>query len=158
MAEKRTATKAAKKKTKRTDDAATQWTDEEIAAMQEHARELKKAKTGKPDGETDLLAKIAEMPDSDRVMAERIHAVITAAAPDLAPRTYYGMPAYAKDGKVLCFFQPAAKFKARYASLGFEDGANLDEGTMWATSWALKKLTPADEAKIAALVKQAVST
>ena len=158
MAEKRTATKAAKKTTKRTDDAATQWTDEEIAAMQEHARELKKAKTGKPDGETDLLAKIAEMPDSDRVMAERIHAVITAAAPDLAPRTYYGMPAYAKDGKVLCFFQPAAKFKARYASLGFEDGANLDEGTMWATSWALKKLTPADEAKIAALVKQAVST
>jgi uncharacterized protein YdhG (YjbR/CyaY superfamily) len=157
MAEKRTATTAAKKPTKRTDDAVTQWTDEEIAAMQEHARELKKAKTGKPDGESDLLAKIAEMPDSDRAIAERIHAVITAAAPDLAPRTYYGMPAYAKDGKVLCFFQPAAKFKARYATLGFEGGANLDDGTMWPTSWALTKLTAADEAKIAALVKQAVS-
>ncbi len=156
MAEKRTATKAAKKPTKRTNDATTKWTDEEIAAMQEHAKELKAAKGGKSDGESDLLAKIAEMPNSDRVMAEQIHALVKANAPDLEPRTWYGMPAYSKDGKVLCFFTPAAKFKERYATFGFNATANLDEGEMWPTSWALRKLTPADEAKIAELVKKAV--
>ena len=139
-------------------DAAKVWTDEERAAMVEHAKEQKKAaKRGTEDGEGDVLAKIAEMPESDRVMAERIHAVITAAAPDLSPKTWYGMPAYAKDGKVVCFFQPAAKFKARYSTLGFNDDAKLDDGTMWPTSWALTKLTDADAKKIEALVKQAVS-
>jgi uncharacterized protein YdhG (YjbR/CyaY superfamily) len=138
------------------------WTDEERAAMVEHAKEMKtaaarKGSGKKADGEADVLAKIAEMPASDRALAKRIHALVKANAPDLTPRTYYGMPAYAKDGKVLCFFQPANKFKARYASLGFEDTAKLDDGTMWATSWALKKLTAADEKKIAALVKKAVS-
>jgi len=136
------------------------WTDEERAAMQEHAKEMKaEARRGKDkaDGERDVLAKIAEMPQSDRVIAERIHAVVKASAPDLSPKTYYGMPAYARDGKVVCFFQPADKFKARYATFGFNDDANLDEGTMWPTSWALTKLTAADEAKIAALVKKSVS-
>jgi uncharacterized protein YdhG (YjbR/CyaY superfamily) len=132
------------------------FTSEEKSAMRERARELKAA-TQKVDGETDLLSKIADMPASDRAMAERIHAVITANAPVLSPKTWYGMPAYAKDGKVVCFFQAADKFKARYATFGFNDDANLDEGTMWPTSWALKKLTPADEKKIAALVKKAVS-
>ena len=128
--------------------------------MQEHAKEMKaEARRGKDraDGERDVLAKIAEMPESDRVIAERIHAVVTAAAPDLSPKTYYGMPAYARDGKVVVFFQPADKFKARYATIGFNDDANLDEGTMWPTSWGLTELTAADEAKIAALVKKAVS-
>jgi uncharacterized protein YdhG (YjbR/CyaY superfamily) len=138
------------------------WTDEERAAMKEHAEELKKAKkrggkTSKADGEADVLAKIAEMPDADRAMAERIHSVVTESAPDLAPRTWYGMPAYAKDGKVVCFFTAASKFNERYASFGFNAAANLDEGSMWPTAWALTKLTKADEAKIAALVKKAVS-
>ncbi len=136
------------------------WTNEERAAMQEHAKEMKaEARRGKDkeDGERDVLAKIAGMPKSDRVMAERIHAVVKASAPDLAPKTYYGMPAYARDGKVICFFQPADKFKARYATFGFNDDANLDDGAMWPTSWALTKLTPADEANIGALVKKAVS-
>ena len=136
------------------------WTDEERAAMKEHAQELKKAKrrgAAKAEGEADVLAKIAEMPDPDRVMAERIHAVITANAPGLTPRTWYGMPAYAKDGKVVCFFQAADKFKARYATFGFNDTANLDQGTMWPTSWALTELAPADEAAIGTLVKRAVS-
>ena len=136
------------------------WTDEEKAAMQEHAKEMKAAaRRGRAaaEGEGDVLAKIAAMPESDRVMAERIHAVVKASAPDLAPKTYYGMPAYARDGKVVCFFQPADKFKARYATFGFNDDANLDDGNMWATSWALTKLTPADEKKIGALVKKAVS-
>ena len=128
--------------------------------MVEHAKEMKaEARRGKDraDGERDVLAKIADMPKSDRAMAERIHAVVTASAPDLSPKTYYGMPAYARDGKVVCFFQPADKFKARYATFGFNDDANLDEGSMWPTSWALTKLTAADEKKIGELVKKAVS-
>ena len=136
------------------------WTAEERAAMKEHAKEMKAAaKRGqaKADGEADVLKKIAEMPDSDRVMAERIHAVVTESAPDLTPRTWYGMPAYARDGKVICFFQSADKFKARYATFGFNDDARLDEGSMWPTSWALTKLTKADEARIGELVKKAVS-
>jgi uncharacterized protein YdhG (YjbR/CyaY superfamily) len=151
--------KSAKRTTGR-DTSSKVWTDEERAAMQEHAREMKaEARRGKDmaDGQRDVLAKIAEMPQSDRVMAERIHAVVTASAPDLAPKTYYGMPAYAREGKVICFFQPADKFKARYATFGFNDDANLDEGSMWPTSWALTKLTAADEKKIGELVKKAVS-
>ncbi len=138
-----------------------EWTDEERAAMKERAKELKAAKGrgagSKQDGEADLLAKIAEMPDSDRAMAERFHAIVKANAPDLTPKTWYGMPAYAKDGKVVCFFQAANKFKARYATIGFDQAANLDEGAMWPTSWALTKLTATDEAKVAELVKRAVS-
>jgi uncharacterized protein YdhG (YjbR/CyaY superfamily) len=135
---------------------------EERAAMQERAREQKAEarpgpRAGKSDGETDVLAKIAEMPKSDRAMAERIHAIVNASAPTLSPKTWYGMPAYAKDGKVVCFFQAAAKFKSRYATFGFNDDANLDEGTIWPTSWALTKLTAADEARIGALVKKAAS-
>ena len=129
------------------------FTAEEKAAMRERAKEAK----GGADGESDLLAKIAEMAEPDRAMAERLHALITASAPDLTPKTWYGMPAYAKDGQVVCFFQPALKFKARYATLGFSDKANLDDGAMWPTSYALTKLTAADEKKIAALVKQAAS-
>jgi uncharacterized protein YdhG (YjbR/CyaY superfamily) len=128
------------------------FTAEERAAMKERAEELKKA-----GGESDVLAKIAEMPKSDRAMAKRIHAIVKASAPGLSPKTWYGMPAYAKDGKVVCFFQSAHKFKSRYATFGFNDAANLDEGGMWPTSFALKKLTAAEEAKIAALVKKAVS-
>jgi uncharacterized protein YdhG (YjbR/CyaY superfamily) len=140
----------------------TGFTDEERAAMRERAQELKAAtrrrpRAGKPDGERDVLAKIAEMPTSDRAMAERLHALIKASAPDLSPRTWYGMPAYAKGGKVVCFFQSAQKFKTRYATFGFSDTARLDEGAMWPTSFALKDLTAADEARISALVKQAVS-
>ena len=132
------------------------------AAMKERAQELKaEARRGpraaKTDGESDVLAKIAEMPEPDRAMAERLHAIIKASAPDLSPRTWYGMPAYARDGNVVCFFQSADKFKARYATLGFSDKANLDDGAMWPTSYALKKLTGDDEARIAALVKKAVS-
>ncbi|MCQ9133804.1 MULTISPECIES: DUF1801 domain-containing protein [Streptomyces] len=136
---------------------------EERAAMKDHAKEQKAAarRGSKADkeaqAEQDLLAKIAEMEDSDRVMAERVHAVVTASAPQLTPKLWYGMPAYALDGKVLCFFQSAAKFKARYATLGFNDPANLDEGSMWATGFALAKVTPEVEEQIAALVKQAVS-
>jgi uncharacterized protein YdhG (YjbR/CyaY superfamily) len=137
------------------------WTDEERAAMKEHGRELKAAarrgRAGAADAERDVLDKIAEMPAADRAMAERLHAIITASAPELTPRTWYGMPAYAKDGKVVCFFQSAAKFKARYATFGFNDTAALDEGTMWPTSFALAKLTPADEKRIAELVKKSVS-
>jgi uncharacterized protein YdhG (YjbR/CyaY superfamily) len=132
------------------------FTAEERAAMRERARELKAA-AGKAEAESDLLAKIAEMPKADRVMAERVHAIVKASAPDLSPRTWYGMPAYAKDDKVVCFFRSAAKFKSRYATLGFSDKANLDEGDMWPTDFALKKLTAAEEKKIAALVKKAVS-
>ena len=123
--------------------------------MKERARELKAAKS-RADGEADLLAKIAEMPKADRVIAERIHAIVTSSAPGLSPKTWYGMPAYAKDGKVVCFFQSAAKFKSRYATFGFNDAAKLDDGAMWPTSFALKELTAADETKIAALVKKAV--
>jgi uncharacterized protein YdhG (YjbR/CyaY superfamily) len=126
--------------------------------MRERARELKSAgRGGKADGESDVLAKIAEMPKADRVIAERLHALIKASAPALSPKTWYGMPAYAKDGKVVCFFQSADKFKSRYATLGFSDTANLDKGAMWPTSFALKELTAAEEKKIAALVKKAVS-
>ena len=132
------------------------FTDEERAAMKERAKELK-AEARKADGENAVLAKIAEMPEPDRAMAERLHAIITASAPDLSPKTWYGMPAYAKDGKVVCFFQSAEKFKSRYATLGFSDDANLDEGAMWPTSFALKELTAAEEARIGALVKKAVS-
>ncbi len=138
------------------------FTAEERAAMKEHARELKtSARRGsratKADGENDVLEKIAEMPEPDRVIAERIHAIVKDAAPDLVPRTWYGMPAYAKDGNVVCFFQPAVKFKARYATLGFSDEASLDDGTMWPVTYALAELTADSEAKIAALVKKAVS-
>jgi len=127
---------------------------EEKAAMKERAREVK---AGKADGESALLAKIAEMPKADRVMAKRLHALVKASAPGLAPRTWYGMPAYAKDGNVVCFFQSAQKFKSRYATFGFSDKANLDEGAMCPTSFALKELTPAEEARIGALVRQAVA-
>ena len=133
------------------------FSDEERAAMKERAKELK-AEARRADGEKDLLAKVAEMPEPDRAMAERLHAIITASAPDLSPKTWYGMPAYAnKNGNVVCYFTPASKFKSRYATFGFNDDANLDDGSMWPTSFALKKLTAAEEKRIAALVKQAVS-
>ena len=130
------------------------FTDEERAAMKERIQELK---ADKADGESAVLAKIAEMPEPDRAMGKRLHAIIKASAPALSPKTWYGMPAYAKDGKVVCFFQSAQKFKARYATFGFSDEANLDEGAMWPTAFALKELTAAEEARIAALVKKAVS-
>jgi uncharacterized protein YdhG (YjbR/CyaY superfamily) len=134
------------------------FTDEERAAMKERARELKaEARGDKADGESAVLAKIAAMPEPDRAMAKRLHALITAYAPALSPKTWYGMPAYAKDGKVVCYFQSAHKFQSRYATFGFNDTANLDEGAMWPTAFALKELTTAAEAKIAALVKRAVS-
>ena len=138
------------------------WTDEERGAMKERAKELKAAarrgpRADKADGESAVLARIAEMPEPDRALAERLHAIIKASAPALSPKTWYGMPAYAKDGKVVCFFQNAQKFKTRYATLGFSDSANLDEGTMWPTAFALTELTAADEARIGALVKKAVS-
>jgi len=129
---------------------------EERAAMKERARELK-AEAEKADGESALLAKIAEMKGNDRAMAKRLHAIVKANAPDLTPKTWYGMPAYARDGKVVCFFKSADKFNSRYATFGFEEAANLDDGAMWPTSFALKKLTAADEARIAALVKKAAS-
>ena len=132
------------------------FTDEERAAMKERALELK-AEANKADGESALLAKIAEMQGSERTMAKRLHAIIKASAPALSPKTWYGMPAYAKDGKVVCFFQSAQKFQSRYATFGFSDQANLDEGAMWPTSFALKEMTAAEEAKIGALVKKAVS-
>ena len=141
---------------KGTQKSAKSFTAEERAAMKERARELKASKN-KADWESDVLAKIAEMPEPDRVMAERLHALIKATAPALTPKTWYGMPAYAKDDKVVCFFKSADKFKSRYATLGFEEAANLDDGAMWPTSFALKKLTAADEAKIRALVRKAVS-
>ncbi len=155
MSPKKAAPKAAKR-TATTSKKSTGFTAEERAAMKERARELK-ADAEKADGESDVLAKIAEMPAPDRAMAQRLHALVKASAPGLAPRTWYGMPAYAKDGKVVCFFQSAHKFKSRYATLGFSDTANLDDGAMWPTSFALKALTPAEEARISALVKKAIS-
>ena len=131
--------------------------DEERAAMKETLRERKRALSGEGDGESDVLAKIAEMAEPDRGMAKRLHAVVKASAPNLSPKTFYGMPAYAKDGKVVCFFQSGQKFKARYATFGFQPAANLDDGDIWPTSFALKKLTPAVEEKIGKLVKKAAS-
>jgi uncharacterized protein YdhG (YjbR/CyaY superfamily) len=140
----------------RKDKASSGFTAEERAAMRERAREIK-AQGEKADGERDLLAKIAEMPPADRAIAERLHEIATGEAPALVPKTWYGMPAYAKDGKIVCFFKSADKFKSRYATLGFEEAANLDDGPMWPTSFALRELTAACETKIRALVKQAVS-
>ncbi|MBI5840865.1 MAG: DUF1801 domain-containing protein [Chloroflexi bacterium] len=155
------ATQKSAKSTTATGKTSKGWTDEEKAAMKERAKELKaeaRANKDKAAGESDVLAKIAEMKEPDRSMAKRLHEIIKASAPALSPKTWYGMPAYAnKDGKIVCFFQAAQKFNARYATFGFNDTANLDEGVMWPTSFALKELTAADEAKIAALVKKAVS-
>jgi uncharacterized protein YdhG (YjbR/CyaY superfamily) len=154
------ATQKSKKSPTATGKTSKGFTDEERAAMKERARELKaeeRANRSRADGERDLLAKIAEMPESDRVLAERLHAIVKANAPDLSPKTWYGMPAYARGGKVVCFFQSADKFKSRYATFGFSDQANLDQGPMWPTSFALKELTAAEEAKISALLKKAVS-
>src|SRR2546425_6584326 len=153
MAERKPAKKAAKSTTGK---ASKGFTDEEKAAMRERARELKAA-AGKADEESAVLAKIAAMQAPDRALGKRLHAIITASAPVLSPKLWYGMPAYAKDGKVVCFFQDAQKFKTRYATFGFSDAANLDDGAMWPTAFALKELTAAEEAKIAALVKKAVS-
>src|SRR5215213_5829191 len=136
------------------------FTDEERAAMKERAKEQKaeaRANKKKAEGESDVLAKIAEMPETDRAMAERLHEIVKTSAPELSPKTWYGMPAYAKDGKIVCFFQSARKFSTRYATLGFSDKANLDEGAMWPTSFALKELSATEEAKIGQLVKRAVS-
>jgi uncharacterized protein YdhG (YjbR/CyaY superfamily) len=140
------------------------FTDEERAAMKERAQEVKadarrssRGKKDKADGEGEVFAKIAAMQEPDRVMAERVHAIVKASAPDLSPRTWYGMPAYAKDGKVVCFFQSAEKFKTRYATLGFSDTAKLDDGALWPVAFALKELTAIEEARIAELVKKAVS-
>jgi uncharacterized protein YdhG (YjbR/CyaY superfamily) len=157
MAERNTATKGTRRSAKRTNgEASGTFTDEERAAMKERAKELKRS-ASKADGERDVLEKIAEMPEPDRAMAERIHAIVMANAPDLTPRTWYGMPAYAKDGSVLCFFRPALKFKERYATFGFNANAHLDDGNMWPVAYALTKLTKADEVKIAALVQKAVN-
>jgi uncharacterized protein YdhG (YjbR/CyaY superfamily) len=152
----------AQQSAKRTTDSETSagFTAEERAAMKERAKELKaeaRAQQDKAAGERDVLAKIGEMPEPDRAMAERLHALITASAPTLLPKTWYGMPAYAKDGKVVCYFTAASKFNSRYATLGFNDDAHLDEGTMWPTSFALTELTAETEARIGALLKQAVS-
>jgi uncharacterized protein YdhG (YjbR/CyaY superfamily) len=165
MAERKPAkngTQQAAKKTIAADKRFEGFTDEERAAMKDRAQEFKAAARRGPRAaaaaaESDVLAKIAEMPEPDRGMAERLHAIIKASAPALMPKTWYGMPAYAKDGKVVCFFQSADKFKSRYATFGFSDAANLDEGAMWPTSFALTKLTAVDEARIGALVKKAVS-
>ena len=163
MAERKPAKKGTQKSarsTAATDTPSKGFTDAERAAMKERSRELKaeaRANKNRAEGARDLLAKIAEMQAPDRALAERLHAIVTANAPDLSPKTWYGMPAYAKDGKVVCFFQSAQKFDSRYATFGFSDEANLDKGAMWPTSFALKELTAADEAKIAALVKKAVS-
>ena len=159
MAEKKTATKVTQKSAKRTTatgKTSRGFTADERAAMKERARELK-AEAGKADGESDVQAAIAKMQGSDRAMAKRLHTIIKDSAPDLSPKTWYGMPAYAKDGKVVCFFRDAAKFKERYAMFGFNDSANLDKGTMWPVAYALKELTAADDKKIRALVKRAVS-
>jgi uncharacterized protein YdhG (YjbR/CyaY superfamily) len=155
-------TKQSAKSTTATDERFQGLTDEERGAMKERAKELKAEArrdpcAGKADGERDVLAKIAEMPAPDRALAERLHAIITASAPALSPKTWYGMPAYAKDGKVVCFFQAADKFKTRYAMFGFNDSANLDDGAMWPVTFALTELTAAHEARIGALVKRAVS-
>jgi uncharacterized protein YdhG (YjbR/CyaY superfamily) len=163
MAERKLAKTGTQQPAKRTTGKASKgFTDEERVAMRERAEELKAAarrgsRAGKADGEADVLAKIAEMQERDRAMAERLHAIIKASAPALSPRTWYGMPAYAMDGNVVCFFQSGQKFKTRYATFGFSDKANLDEGAMWPTSFALKELTTAEEARIGALVKKAVS-
>jgi uncharacterized protein YdhG (YjbR/CyaY superfamily) len=161
MAERKSATTDTKQSAKRSrGNAAGGFTAEERAAMKERANELRaEARAGKDraKGESDVLAKIAEMPEPDRVMAERIHAIVKTNAPELSPKTWYGMPAYARDGKVVCFFQSADKFKARYATLGFDEAAHLDDGAMWPTSFALKELTAAEEEEIVALVKKAVS-
>ena len=163
MAERKPAKSGTQQSAKSTAGKASQgFTDEERAAMRERAREVKAAGrrgrgAGDADGESDVLAKIAEMPERDRAMAERLHAVIRASAPDLSPRTWYGMPAYAKGGKVVCFFQSAQKFKTRYATFGFSDKANLDDGAMWPTAFALTELTAAAEARIVSLVDRAVS-
>jgi uncharacterized protein YdhG (YjbR/CyaY superfamily) len=165
MAERKSAVTASKQSARKTSTArnsAKVWTEEERAAMQESARERKAAsRRGSGDeraeGERNLLAKIAEMPEPDRAMAKRIHALVMTAAPSLAPKTYYGMPAYARDGKVICFFQAASKFKVRYATFGFQPDASLDDGAMWPVAFAVTKLTAADEARIAALVKKEVS-
>ncbi len=157
MAESKPAKKATRPSAKRAAGKASKgFTAEERAAMRERAKELKAA-SSRADGERDVLEKIAEMPEADRAMAERLHAIVKDSAPELVPRTWYGMPAYAKDGDVVCFFQSASKFKSRYATLGFSDKANLDDGAMWPTSFALKSLTAADAKRIGALVKQAVS-
>jgi hypothetical protein len=152
MAERKAAKTGTKRSARGASKASEAFTAEEKAAMRERAKEQKRA-----GGESDVLAKIAEMPDADRAMAERLHALIKESAPELSPKTWYGMPAYAKDGDVVCFFQSAHKFKARYATLGFSDKANLDEGAMWPSSYALKELTAAVEKQIAALVKRAAS-
>jgi hypothetical protein len=161
MAEwKRANTQQSAKSTTAIDKKSKGFTDEERAAMKERAQELKaaaRANKDKADGESAVLAKIAEMPEPDRAMGKRLHAIIKSSAPGLSPKTWYGMPAYAKDGKVVCFFQSAQQFKTRYATFGFSDKANLDEGAMWPTAFALTELTAADEARIAALVKKAVS-
>ena len=163
MAQRKPAEKGTKTSaTTATGKASEGFTDEERAAMKERAGELKAAvrrgpRAGKADGEHDVLAKIAEMPEPDRAMAERLHVIVKANAPRLSPRTWYGMPAYALDGKVVCFFQSAQKFKTRYATFGFSAAANLDEGAMWPTAFALERLTAAEEARIGALVKKAVS-
>ena len=159
MAEKKPAKKSAKASAKRTSTSGT-FTAEERAAMKARAQELKaeeRASKNRAEGERDVLAAIAAMKGSDRAIAKRLHAIITANAPALWPKTWYGMPAYAKEGKVVCFFKSAGKFDSRYATFGFSDEAKIDEGAMWPTSFALKKLTAADEKKIAALVKKAVS-
>jgi uncharacterized protein YdhG (YjbR/CyaY superfamily) len=158
MAPTKAATKSTQKSAKRTSangETSKGFTDEEKAAMRERARELK-AEAAKADGETELLAAIAKMQEPDRTMAKKLHSLIKAAAPALAPKTWYGMPAYAKDGNVICFFQNAGKFKVRYQTLGFSDKAKLDDGAMWPNSYALMKLTAAEEAKITALVKKSV--
>ena len=152
---KKTAQKSSRSSSKRNSTSNEGFTAEERAAMRERARELK-ANASKAEDEQAVLEKIAEMPKPDRELAERIHRIVTEAAPVLSPKTWYGMPAYAKDGKIVCFFQSAAKFSARYATFGFSDEANLDKGAMWPTSFALTELTAADEAKIASLVKKAV--
>jgi uncharacterized protein YdhG (YjbR/CyaY superfamily) len=149
--------KAAQTSVRRTGRASQLLTAEERAAMKETLNERRRARSGEADGESDVLAKIAEMPKPDRVMAERLHAIIKANAPTLTPRTWYGMPAYAKDGKVVCFFQSAQKFKSRYATFGFQQDANLDEGDIWPTSFALKRFTAAVEERIGKLVKRAAT-
>jgi uncharacterized protein YdhG (YjbR/CyaY superfamily) len=161
MAERKPAKKGTQKSAKSTiatGKTSKGFTDEERVAMKERAQEVKAAaRADKADGESAVLAKIAEMPEPDRAMAKRLHAIVKASAPALSPRTWYGMPAYAKDGKVVCFFQSAQKFKTRYATVGFSDAANLDKGALWPVAFALKALTAAEEAKIGALVKKAVS-
>jgi uncharacterized protein YdhG (YjbR/CyaY superfamily) len=154
QAEDKTATKKSAKNSTSTGKASKGFTDEERGAMQDRVRELK---ADAEDGEGVVLAKLASMPAPDRALGERLHAIIMASAPNLTPKTWYGMPAYARDGKTICFFKPASKFKVRYATLGFNDAAKLDDGHVWPVEYAITELTAADEAKIAALVKQAAS-